>query len=150
MLAALLEAGCPANSPDIHGVYPLHYAVSESREPGEEYTEEGLVHSQNAQQCVYVLLEKRVPVDCQDAQGCTPLHYAAQLPSKCHRGYGIGKRSSPLSVLWRSLPSKYKIMHSVKGCHTVDHPPFIFYSYLQTTWWLIFVGSWSRLKCQGQ
>ena len=35
MLAALLEAGCPANSPDIHGVYPLHYAVSESREPGE-------------------------------------------------------------------------------------------------------------------
>ena len=33
MLAALLEAGCPANSPDIHGVYPLHYAVNESREP---------------------------------------------------------------------------------------------------------------------
>ena len=33
VLAALLEAGCPANSPDIHGVYPLHYAVNESREP---------------------------------------------------------------------------------------------------------------------
>lgn len=35
VLAALLEAGCLANSPDIHGVYPLHYAVNESREPGE-------------------------------------------------------------------------------------------------------------------
>ena len=33
MLAALLEAGCPANAPDSHGVYPLHYAANESREP---------------------------------------------------------------------------------------------------------------------
>ena len=70
----------------------------------EEYTEEGLVHSQNAQQCVYVLLDKGVPVDCQDAQGRTPLHYAAQLPSKCTSDMVRGRHPHQLVLVWRSLP----------------------------------------------
>ena len=112
VLVVLLEAGCPANLPDIHGVYPIHYAVNEARGPLptgedtrerenqglwhtyasncehtadrdiEEYTEENVVHSQNVRQCLSILLDKGVPVDCRDAQGRTPLHWACQLPSK--------------------------------------------------------------------
>ena len=49
----------------------------------DEYTEEGLAHSQNIQQCVSVLLSKGgVTVDCRDGQGLTPLHWAIQLPSE--------------------------------------------------------------------
>lgn len=65
----------------------------------EEYTEEGLAHSQNVQRCVSVLLDKGVSVDCQDAQGRTPLHWAAQLPSKC-----TTDRVRYRQRLWRSLP----------------------------------------------
>lgn len=57
----------------------------------EEYTEEGLIHSQNVQQCVSVLLDNGVLVDCQDTQGHTPLHYAAQLSSKYIRDMVRGR-----------------------------------------------------------
>ena len=68
----------------------------------EEYTEEGLAHSQNVQQCVSVLLDKRVPVDCQDAQGRTPLHWAVQLPSKCTTDRVRCRHY--YQRLWQSLP----------------------------------------------
>ena len=91
-------AGCPANSPDIHGVYPSREPLptgegrrkererESERERDRAYsevnvhcrsmTEEGLPHSENVQQRVSVPLDKGVPVDCQDAQGRTPLQLA--------------------------------------------------------------------------
>ena len=49
----------------------------------DEYTEEGLAHSQNIQQCVSILLNKgSMTVDSRDGQGLTPLHWAIQLPSE--------------------------------------------------------------------
>jgi ankyrin repeat protein len=68
----------------------------------EEYTEEGLAHSQNVQQCVSVLLDKGVPVDCQDPQGRTPLHCAVQLPSKSTTDTVRGRHF--FQFRWRSLP----------------------------------------------
>ena len=43
VLVGLLDAGCRADTSDVHGAYPLHYAAQESREPLP--TGESLLHN---------------------------------------------------------------------------------------------------------
>ena len=36
VLVLLLDAGCPLDTPDIHGAFPLHYTAQEAKEPPQD------------------------------------------------------------------------------------------------------------------